>query len=250
MRFVIYCPASSVTGGPEALHQLCAALRRQGHDAALYYFAHKRGSELKPRAYSCYDTVQVSSVFDDPATIVVVPESRPHYLSRFKRAQRCIWWLSVDNYLSAAAKRRRSLVHRSRALLGKGEPSLVASRLTHLAQSEYAANFLRRQGVGAILPVSDYVNDNLIPAHPGQPRHDIVLFNPKKGLAFTRRLIDAMPNVAFIPLDGLNHVAMRAMLGCAKIYIDFGPRRRRPHTRALQVRGCASFNSPDQGIAE
>jgi hypothetical protein len=219
----MYCPASSVTGGPEALHQLCAALRRQGHDAAIQYFAHKQGSDPKPHAYGAYDTVQVSGVSDDADTVVVVPEFRPHYLARFKRAQRCIWWLSVDNYQAAATKRRRSWLYHLRALLGTGEPPLTAPRLMHLVQSQYAAAFLRRQGVSAILPVSDYVNDNLIPLHPRQTRHDIVLFNPKKGLAFTRQLIDAMPDVAFVPLEGLNHAAMRAILGCAKIYIDFGP---------------------------
>jgi hypothetical protein len=222
MRFIILCPANAVTGGPEAMHQLCAALRQKGADAAMHYFGRVQGVRAKPAEYNEYDTVEAHSVEDQPDCAVVAPETRPQLLAPFRRARRCLWWLSVDNYLSAAAKRRRSALHRLRALVQGREPNITDPSLVHMVQSAYAGDFLRRNGAQIILPVSDYINAKVLAEDSPNKRKNIILFNPRKGMAFTRKIMAACPDFVFMPLQGLDQAGMRAVLGNAKLYIDFG----------------------------
>jgi hypothetical protein len=244
MRFVVFCPASTVTGGPEAMHQLCAALRQQGANAAMHYFGRAQRGQPKPAEYAEYDTVEAPTADDRPDCAVIAPEMRPQLLAPFRRARRCLWWLSVDNYLSAAAKRRRSVGHRLRALAQGSEPGIADPYLVHLVQSAYADEFVRRNGGQTILPVSDYINAKLLAHSNPHRRHDIVLFNPKKGMEFTRKIMAAYPEFAFLPLQGLNHAGMRAILGCAKLYIDFGhhPGKDRMPREAVRA-GCCILTS-------
>jgi hypothetical protein len=244
MRFVVFCPASTATGGPEAMHQLCAALRQKGADAGMHYFGRVQNGQAKPAEYAEYDTVETHSVDDHSDCAVIVPEMRPQLLAPFRRARRCLWWLSVDNYLSAAAKRRRSVRHRLRALAQGGEPGITDPQLVHLVQSAYADEFVRRNGGQTVLTVSDYINAKLLTESNPDRRHNIVLFNPKKGIEFTRKIIGAYPEFAFLPLHGLNHAGMRAILGCAKLYIDFGhhPGKDRMPREAARA-GCCILTS-------
>jgi hypothetical protein len=244
MRFVIFCPASTVTGGPEAMHQLCAMLRQRGADAAMHYFGRVQKGQAKPAEYAEYDTVETYKMDDQPDCAVIVPEMRPQLLASFKRARRCLWWLSVDNYLSAAAKRRRSVAHRLKALVHGREPDIGDPRLIHLVQSAYADDFVRRNGAKIVLPVSDYINNRLLAEANADRRHNIILFNPKKGMEFTREIMAAYPDLAFVPLQGLNHAAMRAILSCAKLYIDFGhhPGKDRMPREAARA-GCCILTS-------
>jgi hypothetical protein len=244
MRFVILCPANAITGGPEALHQLCAMLRLKGAEAAMHYFGREQSGRAKPAVYDEYDTVETHNVEDQPDSAVVAPETRPQLLAPFKRARRCLWWLSVDNYLSAAAKRRRSAVHRLRALVQGSEPNIADPRLVHMVQSAYADDFVRRNGGHTVLPVSDYINSKLLADSNPDRRHDIVLFNPKKGMEFTRKIMTAYPEFVFMPLQGLDHAGMRAVLGSAKLYIDFGhhPGKDRMPREAARA-GCCILTS-------
>jgi hypothetical protein len=96
------------------------------------------------------------------------------------------------------------------------------NRIFHLAQSEYAIRFLRGRGAKTIISVSDYIHDGLKSQLPELPRRDIILYNPKKGMEFTEKLVSASPDMAFVPLTGMNRVALRALFETAKVYIDFG----------------------------
>jgi hypothetical protein len=244
MRIIILCPANAVTGGPEAMHQLCAALRRKGVDAAMHYFGREQRGGGKPAEYDEYDTIETHGLEDQPDCAVIAPETRPQLLAPLRRARRCLWWLSVDNYLSAAAKRRRSAVHRLRALVQGSEPSIADAGLVHMVQSAYADDFVRRNGAQIVLPVSDYINPKLLAETNPSQRKNIILFNPKKGMAFTRKLMAAYPEFVFMPLQGLDHAGMRAVLGSAKLYIDFGhhPGKDRMPREAARA-GCCILTS-------
>ena len=54
----------------------------------------------------------------------------------------------------------------------------------------------------------------------------------------------AYPDLGFVPRQGLNHAAMRAILGCAKLYIDFGhhPGKDRMPREAARA-GCCILTS-------
>src|SRR5690606_23830232 len=114
-------------------------------------------------------------------------------------AQPCLWWLSVDNYLPHDVE---------------GAPNRVDfadDRIVHLAQSEYARRFVHGRGAKTILSLSDYIHKDLRSYSAVFPRRDLVLYNPKKGLEFTEKLISAFPDHAFVPLSGMNRPALRVL---------------------------------------
>ena len=96
----------------------------------------------------------------------------------------------------------------------------------HLYQSEYARQFLLSNRIGAekMLPLSDYVNKTFLGYDFTQEaeREDVILYNPKKGVDFTNKLISAAPELKFEPLIGLTRDQMVERLKRCKLYIDFG----------------------------
>ena len=53
-------------------------------------------------------------------------------------------------------------------------------------------------------------------------KQDIVVYNPKKGSLFTKKIIDAAPNIKFVPIIHMTRDEVIKTLQKAKVYIDFG----------------------------
>jgi hypothetical protein len=96
-KILVCCP-TSVTGGPELLHQLVDELRRIGHDAYIVYYPFDQAHDC-PEPYRCYDVPQ-SQLIDEFDVTVVMPEVATWIGRQLKKAQGAVWWLSVDNYSS------------------------------------------------------------------------------------------------------------------------------------------------------
>ena len=70
-------------------------------------------------------------------------------------------------------------------------------------------------------------------------RVDEILFNPNKGKAITKRLMEKFPDWKFTPLKGFNREQLSQKFSTAKVYIDFGHhpgRDRLPREAAMH--GC------------
>lgn len=222
-RIFVCCPAGATTGGPEALHQLVDALRSQGHDASISYVPFSRSNTVPP-AYSRYDVVS-DIPSDDPGSVVLVAESMTSLLLGFRRAQRVVWWLSVDFYLGS--EHRSVLVDRCRYLYRLARRKSLTFRelrgCLHGSQSAYATQFVQNHGVGEVLPLTDYLHEELLaPVEPASPRRPLILYNPKKGLHVTRALMKACPDFRFQALAGLTRAQLRELLTTSQMYIDFG----------------------------
>ena len=104
----------------------------------------------------------------------------------------------------------------------------------HLAQSEYARQFLITNGIPTykIYMVEDYLNQAFL-SRAAQvdlsKKENFVVYNPKKGLEFTKQLIDAAPDLNFVPIENMNPTQVQSTLARAKIYIDFGFHPGRDH---------------------
>lgn len=232
MRFVIFCPANYATGGPEALHQLSDALLRAGADTCIYYLNATAGVNPKHESYEIYRSLRATEVPDADDTIIIVPEIFASVFSQFRRAQPCVWWLSVDNYLPHDVN---------------GSPNRVNfqdARIVHLSQSEYATRFLRARGARCIIGLTDYIHESLRTPSGNMRREDLVLYNPAKGMAFTKQLIDAFPSTEFIALKGMDKASLRELFQTAKSYIDFGhhPGKDRMPREAAAL-GCCVLTS-------
>ncbi len=239
--FVLY-PRGAQTGGPEALHQIVDALRRQGHDASLVPLKSTAGVP-RASAYERYDAPE-SELIDDPANAVIVPEGMLEHLPQVRRAQRICWWLSIDNsapFLPRQEARDRRFTRSIGAPHADWSPnaasftyrrmvarrpwrSLLESSL-HLAQSAYArAYLLSSLGVSAAV-VSDYLPlERPAPGAlaPAGTRGRSIAYNPRKAPWVPELLGPRISDVDWRPLAGLTSTGVADLLSRTAVYFDPG----------------------------
>lgn len=269
------CIPYSKTGGTELMHQFVAKLRANGKTAYIVYPKAKDGKYLN-EAFREYvdDYLLVDDIEDEKENIVVIPETLVNYSRHFKNATVHIWWLSVDNYFISQlhyptmkkyfgtwiALRDVALKAFNALFLGEKYTSMKELKRIpmHLVQSEYAADFLKSYGISRVRYLTDYINKEFITRSSEvdfSKKEDIVLYNPKKGYAFTQKIIIANPNYKFVPLVNLTTAQVADLLMKAKLYIDFGHhpgKDRFPREAATMgcclitgLNGAAAFNDID-----
>jgi hypothetical protein len=224
MKIFILCPAATISGGPEALHQLGGALRNKNVDAAIVYYPAAQQAHQVPAPYRHYGVAVSPMVEDDPASVVVIPEVATSLAWRFPNARKAIWWLSVDNYFKWQH-------------INPG-PSVFDPRpdLVHLCQSRYAHDFLAGRGVGPLLMLTDFLTTDVFTSGPVSGRLPVVAYNPKKAPETTQRLIARHSGRVWLPLENLSQQTLAELLCEVRIYADFGPhpgRDRIPREAAL-----------------
>jgi len=220
-NIVVCCPGGAISGGPELLHQLVHELRSIGKSAFISYFPFENQFEL-PKAYSGYDAPQ-TGFLDDPDSVFIIPENSTHLVRKIHEAGIFVWWLSVDNYVKTSRSSwLRDAVNALDTLMRGRQPLFLLKRHRHLVQSEYARNYLQRSGIDSA-PLTDYLaGEHFSRDIALEDKQDIVAFNPKKGFDVTRQLIESLPRLQFVGIDGLEKAEVAALLSKAKIYIDFG----------------------------
>lgn len=238
----VYCPSGVVTGGAELLHQLVSVLNDNGRNAYVVYIGNN--PHTIPSDYSSYNIKlkEYDSLIDTDKNIEVIYEGRFDLAFKLKNTQKVLWWLSVDNFFKCSVgflAIRDFLLFDStyifkaiKARLGRlkrGENpfknNISIKRLRNLKalnayQSEYAHDFLLRHGFREMLPLKDFIN----PEHGfcmGK-KDNIILFNPKKGFKFTKKLIKSSPQFEWIPLQGMSRSQLIKTIRKAKLYVDFG----------------------------
>lgn len=222
-RIYLISPNHRATGGVELLHQFVHEANQHGDCARIVYFPFGRVHE-QPEVYEKYSSPQSSiEEVDHPHSVVIVPETLTHLVRRFKQATVYIWWLSVDNYFGSqklrflAANKVLPFTH------WKMRPN---ARVRHLAQSQYAIEFLASRGVHGARLLTDYLNPDFIEAARDvelSSKRDVVLYNPAKGMERTSKVLRLLPaHIQAIALQGMTRPQMVETLATAKVYIDFG----------------------------
>lgn len=245
-KVFVYAPAGVVTGGIELLHQLVDVINTNGGDA---YIIYKGDSpHIVPIAYKGYSIQLATEIEDQETNIVVLFEAYSKYIPTIKSAQIVFWWLSVDNFFSCNRLKLSTILSLQSssyqklpcaiaarqclaAILGVGKNDggrwslnkLRKSRVAvHAYQSEYAKDFLEKRGFQHLAPLKDYINeDNFIGDFP-EKREDYILYNPKKGIQFTQKLIQAAPNLKWTPIENMTRQEVIQKMRQSKVYIDFG----------------------------
>lgn len=240
-KIYVLAPFGHATGGVELAHQLVDYLRNKDETAYIVYATGTdaiSADQTITSSYSKYNIKTTNTIEDDSNNIMVLPEIYFEFILIHKRIQIACWWMSVDNRYNNVSfidkfRFRKSLRTKLSILksqiLGKrnklknNDKLLLneSSRIIHLYQSHYAQYHLYSKGFSRILPLSDYINLDLI-GNLDTPKKDVVLYNPAKGYKFTKMIMSAMPNVSFIALKGLNRDQLRVLLESSKLYIDFG----------------------------
>ncbi len=245
-KIYVMSPAGVPSGGPELLHQLASKLIRMGIDAYMYYVPPDFPEPIPP-TYRKYCLRFVRNICDEPHNVLILPETQSPALYRYKNIQRVFWWLSVDNYVRSvvgimnrfAENNPLSPMPKFFCFNGFADESIE-----HWVQSEYSRQFIMLNGVSEskIKRVRDYLNPTFLTRSSTidlSAKMDLIAFNPNKGLAFTRKLMAAAPELRWYPIVNMTVEQVQELLAHAKIYIDFGNHPGRDRIpREAAVSGC------------
>lgn len=240
----VLCPENVVTGGTELAHQLVDYLRNNSKEAYLVYFEKKElkisDKQIIPENFQSYNIKNTSSIIDSEKNILVIPEAFLGWAYNLTNIQMIYWWMSVDNFYKNADIREylffsknvfdiamlmgSRLKNRIKLFNGVFLKKIKAKQNNslHVFQSVYAEQHLLKENIFEILPLSDYINTEFISTDSATTKENIVLYNPSKGLKFTKKIIAKLPKVTFVPLKGLTRSELNSYLKRAKLYIDFG----------------------------
>ncbi len=268
-KIYIFCPANLVTGGTELLHQLVDYLRNHNRLAYIYYY-NCRFSKI-PDSYKKYNIETITNVEDKTCNIAIFPEIEFHLVKEYNQIQKVLWWLSIDNYyiggkstiaLEDLFKYSISLwtdefIRRTYRLLSRRKyinkisiREIADKEYLNVYQSEYAKLYLSKHGINKLFPLTDYINSSFEEATINfDNRKPNILYNPKKGIKFTKNLIKGAPDLCFIPIENLSRLKLRELFQTSMLYIDFGNhpgKDRLPREAALN--GCCIITGK-QGAA-
>lgn len=242
-KIYVHCPSGMVTGGAELLHQLVSFLRENGRDAYIVYFGDE--DYVVPSDYAKYTIALSNSVENEKQNIEVFYEGIFDVVNRYEHTQKFLWWISVDNFFYCAQsylepfdlfkydvnlgwhwfwKRIKYSIRRKensfKDLLSIQQ--LVEMDVVCGYQAEYIQHFLIHQGFREILPLKDYINTDHCQSFDVSKKEDIILYNPNKGITFTKKLIALAPDLEWVPLCGFTRNQLKGIMQRAKLYIDFG----------------------------
>lgn len=253
----VLCPSYFKTGGTELAHQLVKEINRIGGKARITYYG-KDERIINPVFLEYVSEFEnIEEVNDEKENVLIIPEVIPEIARKFKKIQKCVWWMSVDNFTTGHVfwdhvnqngwLKAIEHVVRGKFVFGLDK---IDPTIHHLYQSEYAKQFLLSNGIPDCEQLSDYINDAYINDEESikrgiYQRENIVLYNPKKGYEFTKQLIEHT-DIQWVPLQNMTNEEVKAMLSKAKVYIDFGnhPGKDR-FPREAAISGCCVVTGLD-----
>lgn len=242
-KIYIYCPGKVVTGGAELLHQLCHILNENSFDAYMVYFDNVYTS---PQEYLQYNLKITNNVIDSSDNVVVLYEAIFDRYRNHPNCQLLLWWLSVDHFyifsftylnikdyfrwdyqmaIEVIIKRLAYLLLKQRNYFSKNISVKELSELNAVNgyQSDYAKSYLKKNNFNKLMPLSDYINPDFYSNSAVDIGKDnIILYNPKKGLAFTKKIIERLPGLNWVALEGMDRKTLKNVFQRSKLYIDFG----------------------------
>lgn len=247
-KVYVYAPVNVTTGGAELLHQLVHVLNTNNVDAYIVYSdLQKRIVEGQiPKPYMEYFVKTTTLIEDLEENIVVVYEGIFNKVYETKKSQLILWWLSVDHfYISSRSVLSfrdgfqwnlsfgmKQVASRFKNKILNGAPffseisinKLKSLSALHCYQSEYAQNYLSNKGFEELLPLSDFINNDFIDFDStiASQRENKILYNPKKGFKYTKKIMEASSNLSWVPLIGMTRDELINEFKTSKLYIDFG----------------------------
>lgn len=245
-KIYIFAPANTSTGGPECLHQLGSGLKELGFNVFMYYIPNNNPAPIH-KEYIHYNIPFVDKIEDSSENIIIVPELYNFIilLNNYQNLQKIIWWLSIDNFYGSYYFNKRKIIGLiiwvinilTKKIVGKNIIDYPKIALgikidfnfikalnvsVHLAQSEYSKKHLENQGIQNIEYLFDYIENGSNIDYNKSNKENIVLYNPAKGVIFTKKIISKTPDIKFVPIQKMSHAEVIEVMKKSKVYIDFG----------------------------
>lgn len=232
-KYYIFTTAKTCTGGPEALHQLVYYMRKLGMETYTVYYTYSGFPKAQPiERYKQYEVkvVAYDEIEDEVGNYVIAPENAPWCLNAFKKAQKCIWWLSYAYNDVKVGSMLERVAHLKRKMFGQKvdkyrNVDFNLNSCLHLCGSKYAyeevSNRLPQARVDYLVePIS---LDFLKTCNADLPinRENVVLYNPSKPSAIMKELLERN-RFKYVPLKGFTPAELAERYKTAKLYVDFG----------------------------
>jgi hypothetical protein len=195
-----------------------------GHRAFITYYPFDQQFEC-PAQYQKYKTQQ-AAIEDDAENLLIVPETLTGLLGKYKKINTAVWWLSVDNFEYQGPFSffwlRRKAINLLDMLKGKRITFISSLKNSnHFCQSYYAKDYLEKNHFLPLM-LSDYLSAEHFVQSNSFAKLNQIAYNPKKGYLTTLKLINANPNLKFVPIINLSPAGVSQLLQSSKVYIDFG----------------------------
>lgn len=244
----VQAPPYYFSGGPLALHQLAYQLRKNSYNAVIYYDKKVKDDPVHEN-FKKYDIPYTFKINDDSDNVLIISEFNTTILYKYTLINKVIWWLSVDNYfkghnfLQLSFTKKLLLSLKFLRIFDLENEEHRKSDILHLAQSKYAYEYLKNKGIKNLYYLHCYLEERFNNIkYDLNAKKDIIVFNPKKGIELTRRIIERLENkeISFVPIQNMSITEVQKILLQAKVYIDFGNhpgRDRFPREAALH--GCS-----------
>lgn len=228
-KIIIFCPPNSVTGGPEALHQLADKLYHLGVKNVFMHYIPQR-KNAKPVNYNVYTTKEIETVEDKPENILIIPESMTFLVKKYSESQKVIWWLSVDFYKILMDNRIRKQNFFTRLFYKQSDKEYHFEHLQKVyqwAQSYRSSIYIKDHGIPAsqIDFVCDYINPSFLKNTNRIEKklsNKTILYNPRKGKKEVSELIKNSPDLQWIPVQNMNADQIKDLMAKSLLYVDFG----------------------------
>ena len=246
MRVYVVSPSYLISGGPDALHQMVYYLRNIGIEADIVYFDLRKKVYKIPPVYSRYtnDYLLLKDIVDDKENVVILPETLYFLKDNFKHLQIYVWWLSVNNNTDTSIKqklgklwsklnpsvvikllKRKNKLETFKSFLNNKKIDFSDKHIKHLCASYYAYDYVNNINKTSASLLIEPISLSFLQksnADNIHNRENIILYNPKKNLAFTKQIIKCCKNYTFLPLKGYNQDQLIELYQRATLYIDFG----------------------------
>ena len=244
----VQAPTHYFSGGPLAQHQLAYKLREMSINAVMYYTPRVKDNPVNTN-FKKYKLPYVFEIVDNSENVLIISEFNTSTIFKFNNIKKVIWWLSIDNYFRGHEFLRKNIVNRFLSFFklfnsfDLNNSEHMSLDIIHLAQSKYAYEYLKEKKIKNLNYLHCYLDEKFNDVtYDLNSKQDIVAYNPKKGIDFTKKIIKRFYNskIKFVPVQNMSIVEVQELLLKAKIYIDFGNhpgRDRFPREAALF--GCS-----------
>lgn len=225
------CPAGCATGGPEAIHAFVSELNKADGVRARIWYWDVNSSHPMPEEYEKYGCEYVLDMEPDFDGVIIVPEIWANMVMEFTQCTRMVYWLGIDAYAGWTQESHRG-------------DFLKDDRIIHIAQSQYAVDFLRSIGVKHIIKCVDVVNMDFYADYEEPVRNNVVLYNPAKATPFMYKVMETCNDISWQPIAGMTRAQVIDAMRHCKLYVDFGefPGRERIPREAV-LSGCCLITS-------
>lgn len=251
----VVCPIGTKTGGTELLHQLVYEINKLAGKSISFIVYTGDTVNIKPaKAFETYTNkkwLTLDQVDDKKENLIIFSETGLADFNKFSKLKRYVWWLSVDNfyntnYLSRIYKQFGLKSTLAGFLKGvfRNRSKYIPQIDLNLYQSYYARSFLENRNVPSYKMeyLSDYINTLYLKNSAKalvHPKSNVILYNPKKGLNYTKKLIAASPDLKWVPLINLKNEEVENYLSSSKVYVDFGTHPGKDRfPREAAISGC------------